>query len=231
MRGCAFDGAPGVPYPRADLLADADRLPGDHGRRRVDPGRSALDFVGNARAVEVEYETQTEDLGYRGDGAGRSFSLWRGDRVVDAVPALLGAGAATLELRPPLESDASEGRGLVPARGDEAGRPPPQRHRTGTIRACAASTALALLWRFDCRRLVRFRARALVARDSRSAARARCRQSRLCGCRARRDRECGAAGKARRRCHLGYPRYELLDADAFQCGELSRISAELPRCV
>ena len=95
LRGCAFPAAPGVPYPRAK--AD-DRLPRDTWAMASIPVGVRFELVGDAEMVEIAYETATDDLGYRGDGAGRSFSLWRGDRLVSEAPAVLGMGTTRLEL-------------------------------------------------------------------------------------------------------------------------------------
>jgi lysophospholipase L1-like esterase len=96
LRGNAWPGADGLPYPRADP-ADLDRLPGDTvGTARLPVG-VRLEFVGTADAVELDYETETDDLGYRGDGAGTAFTLVTGDESV-SVPARLGPGSARFAL-------------------------------------------------------------------------------------------------------------------------------------
>jgi lysophospholipase L1-like esterase len=95
IRGCAWEGTTDVPYPRADP-ADASRLPGDTWATAQVPVGVRLEFVGDAPAVEIEYTTTTDDLGYRGDGAGRRFELWRDGVCVSAAPAVLGAGVARL---------------------------------------------------------------------------------------------------------------------------------------
>jgi lysophospholipase L1-like esterase len=46
----------------------------------------------------VRYHTATEDMGYRGDGAGRTYSVWRDGRQVDEQAATLGEGHARLSL-------------------------------------------------------------------------------------------------------------------------------------
>lgn len=97
LRGCAFEGAPGVPYPRADP-GDSERLPGDTWRTACLPVSVRLEMTGDANGVEVAYGTATDDLGYRGDGAGRFFSLWRGGAEVDRAEACLGEGMARLEM-------------------------------------------------------------------------------------------------------------------------------------
>ena len=96
LRGNAWPGTDDVPYPRADP-ADFDRLPGDTtGTARLPVG-VRLEFVGDAEVLEVDYETRTHDLGYRGDGAGTAFTLIAGDASV-SVPATLGSGTARFAL-------------------------------------------------------------------------------------------------------------------------------------
>ena len=41
-----------------------------------------LELVGDAQAIDIAYRTATGNLGYRGDGAGIVFSVWRGGRKV-----------------------------------------------------------------------------------------------------------------------------------------------------
>ena len=81
LRGCAFRAGPGVPYPRADAR-DAGRLPADTWATATIPATVRLEFVGDAEALEITYETTTDDLGYRGDGASRLFEVWRGGERV-----------------------------------------------------------------------------------------------------------------------------------------------------
>jgi lysophospholipase L1-like esterase len=54
--------------------------------------------VGDATALDVSYVTATDDLGYRGPGAGTTFSVWRDGEQVDQQVAVLGEGHARLEL-------------------------------------------------------------------------------------------------------------------------------------
>ena len=90
LRGNAWPGTDDLPYPRADP-ADLDRLPGDTvGTARLPVG-VRLEFVGTAEALELDYQTQTDDLGYRGEGAGTTFTLVTGDETL-SVPAHLGSG-------------------------------------------------------------------------------------------------------------------------------------------
>jgi lysophospholipase L1-like esterase len=95
VRGCAYTGVPGVAYPRADP-ADAERLPQDTWAAAKLPVTVRLEMVGDAGAVELAYRTETSDLGYRGEGAGRTFMLWRAGRLVDEAEAALGEGVARL---------------------------------------------------------------------------------------------------------------------------------------
>jgi lysophospholipase L1-like esterase len=96
LRGNAWPGTDDLPYPRADP-ADLDRLPGDTmGTARLPVG-VRLEFVGDADALELDYHTQTDDLGYRGDGAGTAFTLVTGDES-RSVPAQLGSGSARFVL-------------------------------------------------------------------------------------------------------------------------------------
>ncbi|HXA32242.1 MAG TPA: GDSL-type esterase/lipase family protein, partial [Acidimicrobiales bacterium] len=97
LAGCVFPAAPGVPYPRA-LPLDAGRLPADTWATARIPVGVRLELVGDAEAIEIEYETATSDLGYRGAGAGTTFTSWRGQSVIDDVPAVLGRGRVTLRV-------------------------------------------------------------------------------------------------------------------------------------
>jgi lysophospholipase L1-like esterase len=96
LRGNAWPGTRDLPYPRADP-ADLDRLPGDTvGTARLPVG-VRLEFVGTADALELDYETTTDDLGYRGEGAGTAFTLVSGETSM-SVPAQLGHGSARFAL-------------------------------------------------------------------------------------------------------------------------------------
>jgi lysophospholipase L1-like esterase len=97
VRGCAWSGTGGLPYPRADP-ADLARLPGDTVAAASLPVGVRLELVGDAEAVELAYTTRTDDLGYRGAGAGTAFTVVRGDSVVSEHPATLGDGTVTIRL-------------------------------------------------------------------------------------------------------------------------------------
>jgi len=90
LRGCAFGPAPDVPYPRAAIEPPGDRLPADTLAVASLPVGVRFEWVGDAESVVVDYETREDDLGYRGDGAGRTFALYRGTERVDEQPARLG---------------------------------------------------------------------------------------------------------------------------------------------
>ncbi len=97
LRGVAFPGTAAVPYPRAKP-DDAIRLPADTWAAARIPVGVRLELGGEAEAVRIGYRTATDELGYRGDGAGRTFALWRDGRCVDQAAALLGEGSAVLAL-------------------------------------------------------------------------------------------------------------------------------------
>ena len=91
LRGCAWRGVPACPT-RASTLADASRIPADTWQCAQIPAGVRLELVGDAAALELDYATATDDLGYRGDGAGTTFALWHGEEQVDEQPA--GSGQA-----------------------------------------------------------------------------------------------------------------------------------------
>jgi len=88
---------PGVAYPRADP-ADARRMPQDTWAAAQLPAGVRLEMIGNATSIEVGYVTASDELGYRGPGAGCTFEVWRGDRRIDTQPAALGRGTIRLHL-------------------------------------------------------------------------------------------------------------------------------------
>jgi len=45
-----------------------------------------LEFTGEPEAIELDYHTATADLGFRGEGAGTSFALYRGVELVSEGP-------------------------------------------------------------------------------------------------------------------------------------------------
>ncbi len=82
LRGCVWPAGAGVPYPRANP-ADFARLPIDTWGTAQLPVGVRLEFEGDAAAVEIDYRTETDDMGFRGDGAGKVFTALREDVVVD----------------------------------------------------------------------------------------------------------------------------------------------------
>ena len=62
------------------------------------PAGVRLEMMGSATSIDVGYVTATDELGYRGPGAGCTFEVWRGDRRIDTQPAALGRGSVRLNL-------------------------------------------------------------------------------------------------------------------------------------
>ena len=107
VRGCAWPGTDDLPYPRADPT-DLDRLPGDTVASARLPVGVRLEMVGDAELVELDYETRTDDLGYRGDGAGRDFTVVCRGEVFAEEAARLGPGMARLDIGAVDERDADD---------------------------------------------------------------------------------------------------------------------------
>ena len=97
LRGCAWPGTSSVPYPRADP-SDRMRLPGDTWQMAAIPIGVRLEIVGDAWEVEIAYSTQTDQLGYRGEGAGTAFSAWTREGLLAEEPAELGDATVRLPL-------------------------------------------------------------------------------------------------------------------------------------
>jgi lysophospholipase L1-like esterase len=95
LRGAAYAGSLDTPYPRFDPR-DMTRIPADTWQCARVPAGVRLEMIGEASAIEIDYTTATDELGYRGDGAGTTFSAWRGDALVDEQPAELGKGTVLL---------------------------------------------------------------------------------------------------------------------------------------
>jgi len=96
LRGCAWPPAPGIPYPRCDPGPKGQRLPADTRAAAAQPVGVRLEFSGEPEAIEIDYRTESEDLGFRGPGAGTDFALFRGERLVAVVAAELGEGSVRL---------------------------------------------------------------------------------------------------------------------------------------
>ncbi len=97
LRGAPYPSGGDAPYPRANP-ADTARLPADIWHSALVPAGVRLELVGDAEAVDIAYRTTSGNLGYRGDGAGITFSVWRGDRKVWEEEAVLGDGLVRLPL-------------------------------------------------------------------------------------------------------------------------------------
>jgi lysophospholipase L1-like esterase len=97
LRGAGWEGNAQIPYPRADP-ADFSRLPGDTWATALLPVGVRLELVGDALSVEIDYVCATDDLGYRGAGAGTAFTAFRAGVQVSTADALFEGGTVELEL-------------------------------------------------------------------------------------------------------------------------------------
>jgi lysophospholipase L1-like esterase len=97
LRGAPYPATAEIPYPRANPT-DTARLPADVWHAATVPAGVRIEVVGDAQAIDVAYRTTTGNLGYRGDGAGIVFSVWRGGRKVCEEEAALGDGLIRLML-------------------------------------------------------------------------------------------------------------------------------------
>jgi lysophospholipase L1-like esterase len=97
LRGCAWPAAADVAYPRCDPGPAGLRLPADTRAAAGLPVGVRLELVGEPAELEIDYQTATDELGYRGAGAGTHFALFRGTRRVADAKALLGKGTARLD--------------------------------------------------------------------------------------------------------------------------------------
>ncbi len=97
IRGAPYPASAEAPYPRANPT-DTARLPADIWHAATLPAGVRIELVGDAHAVDVAYRTTTGNLGYRGDGAGIVFSVWRAGRKVSEEEAALGDGLIRLAL-------------------------------------------------------------------------------------------------------------------------------------
>ena len=97
LRGCVWPAAEWASYPRCDPGPLGQRLPADTRGQAAVPVGVRLEFIGEPEALEIEYETATDELGYRGAGAGTHFALFRGTRRVSEAKAELGEGCVRME--------------------------------------------------------------------------------------------------------------------------------------
>lgn len=89
LRGAAWPGTRSVPYPRAAPL-DRTRIPGDTWQMASIPVGVRLEVVGDAEAVRIAYRCQTDQLGYRGAGAGTTFQSWADGQPLGEADAAVG---------------------------------------------------------------------------------------------------------------------------------------------
>ncbi len=75
-----------------------DHLPNDVWSAATLPVGVRIELVGDARAVNIAYETTSVDFGYRGEGAGCTFSAYRNGQKISEVEATLGDAVVRLEL-------------------------------------------------------------------------------------------------------------------------------------
>lgn len=106
VRGAAWPGISTAMYPRLQP-GDHTRAPGDTWRCAKLPVGARLEVVGDATELEITYRTATDNLGYRGDGAGIAFTSWTtgpdGGRELGRDLAKLGDGVARVPLDPTAE--------------------------------------------------------------------------------------------------------------------------------
>ncbi len=98
LRGCAWPSCSEAVYPRCDFGPEGLRLPADTRAVAAIPVGVRFVFLGEPIALEVDYRTETSNLGYRGKQAGTEFVIFRGDQRVDAAPAQLGEGTVRLRV-------------------------------------------------------------------------------------------------------------------------------------
>jgi lysophospholipase L1-like esterase len=72
------------------------RLPADTRAAAALPVGVRLEFTGEAEAIEIAYRTETDEVGFRGPGAGTGFALYRGETPVSEAAAVLGEGVVRL---------------------------------------------------------------------------------------------------------------------------------------
>ncbi|GEM_PF-1291668 len=97
LRGWLYPAWGETPYPRVNP-ADVERLPADTWQAAQVPVGVRLEFVGDARAVQIRYRTTSANLGYRGEGAGCTFAVFRSGQKLAEAEAVLGDGVVELGL-------------------------------------------------------------------------------------------------------------------------------------
>jgi lysophospholipase L1-like esterase len=96
LRGCAWPAGDLAAYPRCDPGPLGLRLPADTRASAALPVGVRLELVGACEAIEIDYRTETRELGHRGAGAGTRFVLFRGGARVSEAEAALGEGRVRL---------------------------------------------------------------------------------------------------------------------------------------
>ncbi len=102
LRGVVWPGTRSVPYPRVNPV-DRMRVPGDTWQMATIPVGVRIEVSGDAEAVAIRYRTETDELGYRGDGAGISFTSWTRSGRVGIVLAELGEHWVEVPIDPAAE--------------------------------------------------------------------------------------------------------------------------------
>ncbi|MFZ0666706.1 MAG: GDSL-type esterase/lipase family protein, partial [Acidimicrobiales bacterium] len=97
IRGCLYPGLSGVAYPRANP-SESEHLPSDVWQAAQLPVGVRLEIVGEAQGVRIHYRTTTANFGYRGEGAGCTFSMYRSGQKIAEEEAVLGNGIVQLPL-------------------------------------------------------------------------------------------------------------------------------------
>jgi lysophospholipase L1-like esterase len=95
LRGNPYPGVESVPYPRAKPT-DFIRLPFDTWSMAQIPAGVRLEISGDAVAIDIDYETQTDQLYH--PGAGKTFAAWRDGKQVAEEAAALGEGRVRIAL-------------------------------------------------------------------------------------------------------------------------------------
>jgi lysophospholipase L1-like esterase len=98
LRGCAWPAGGGVSYPRFDTGPLGLRLPADTRASASLPIGVRFVFEGEPDSIELDYVTETDELGPRGEGAGRCFVAYRGEERIDAAEARKGEGRVALRV-------------------------------------------------------------------------------------------------------------------------------------
>ncbi len=113
LRGVVWPGTSKAPYPRANPI-DRMRIPGDTWQMASIPVGARLEVVGDATEVEIDYRTTTDQTGYRGDGAGVTFTAWTAAGRVASEAAALGEGTVRLPLHGDTPTIIHLPEGMVP---------------------------------------------------------------------------------------------------------------------